>query len=110
MIRITELLSEGNENRVTLTRVETLLGNVAQELGSKEKEKLVDMYTSIKELSDSLNKLPYTAFNNDHWQLLKLILRGKVAEMIIAVEDTAEKNKEVDCASLKVALQTILTY
>lgn len=110
MIRLTELLSEGTENRVTLMRVETLLGNVAHQFNSKEQEKLADMYISVKDLSESLNQLPYTAFNHNHWQLLKLILRGKVAEMIIAVEDIAEKNKHVDCASLTIALQTILTY
>jgi hypothetical protein len=108
--RLKSLISEGTTNRVALERIDAILATLAEQLDTKEQEKLASAYIEVKELADKMNMTPYTIFNNDHWKLLNMILMGKVAELRLAVEDVAKDNKDIDCWPLMKAIDLILTY
>ena len=111
MAQLKDLLNEVTSQvprRVQLTRVEAVLENLAPKLSEKDQKKLAEIYVELKTLAESLNETPYTIFNNQHWTLLEMILRGKVAEFKLVAEDIAEDNKDVDCWPLATALDTVL--
>jgi len=111
MTRLKTLLNEVTSQvprRVQLMRVEAVLEAVAPKLNAKDQTKLAGIYVELKTMAESLNATPYTVFNNEHWKLLEMILRGKVAEFKLIAEDIAEDNKDVDCWPLVKALDTIL--
>jgi len=111
MAKLKDLLSEVTSQaprRVELMRVEAILENIASKLSESEQKKIAEVYLDLKMMTDSLNMTPYTVFNNQHWTLLEMIVRGKVAEFKLIAEDIAEDNKDVDCWPLVKALDTIL--
>jgi O6-methylguanine-DNA--protein-cysteine methyltransferase len=111
MIKLKDLLSEATSQvprRVELMRVEAILENIASKLSEAEQKKIAEVYLDLKMVAESLNMTPYTVFNNQHWTLLEMIVRGKVAEFKLIAEDIAEDNKDVDCWPLVKALDTIL--
>jgi O6-methylguanine-DNA--protein-cysteine methyltransferase len=111
MAKLKDLLSEVTSQvprRVELMRVEAILENIAPKLSEAEQKKIAEIYLDLKMMTDSLNMTPYTVFNNQHWTLLEMIVRGKVAEFKLIAEDIAEDNKDVDCWPLVKALDTIL--
>jgi hypothetical protein len=112
--RLKNLLSENTiTRRVDLMRLNAILENVASKLEKKEQEKLASTFVELQQLVETLNKTPYTIFNNTEWKLLEMVLTGKVAEMKLIVEDIAKdnkNNKEVDCWPLIKAIDLILTY
>lgn len=108
MTLLKNLISEGTENRVNLTRIEINVEHLAQQLKGKDQEKLAMAYVDLKILSESLNSVPYTAFNANHWRLLNFMLLGKVAQLRIVAEDIAEDHKDVDCRPLMGALDLLL--
>jgi len=106
--KLKDLLVENVENRVSLTRIEAILEDLAPQLSEAEQNKLAGAYVELKTLATALNETPYTIFNHDHWKLLKMVLAGKVAEFRLVLEDIAEDNKDVDCWPLATALDTVL--
>jgi len=111
MAQLKDLLSEVTSQvprRVQLMRVEAVLENLAPQLKEADQKKLAEIYIELKTLAESLNETPYTIFNANHWELLEMVLRGKVAEFKLVAEDIAEDNKEVDCWPLATALDTVL--
>jgi len=114
MTRMRDLISEatigsGNENRVSLMKVEIILEGLVKQLSEKEQEKLAEVYVQLKFLGEGLNTIPRTAFNGDHWRWMNFALMGKIAEMRMVVEDISSDNKEVDCRPLMGALDLLLT-
>jgi L-rhamnose mutarotase len=111
MAQLKDLLNEVTSQvprRIQLMRVEAVLANIAPQLKEADQKKLAEVYVELKTLAESLNETPYTIFNSDHWNLLEMILRGKVAEFKLIAEDIAEDNKDVDCWPLATALDTVL--
>ena len=111
MALLKDLLSEVTSQvprRVQLMRVEAVLENLAPQLKEADQKKLAEIYVELKTLAESLNETPYTIFNSKHWELLEMVLRGKVAEFKLVAEDIAEDNKDVDCWPLATALDTVL--
>lgn len=111
MAQLKDLLNEVTSQvprRVNLMRVEALLEKVAPQLSEKDQKKLAEVYIELKTLAESMNMTPYTIFNADHWNLLEMVLRGKVAEFKLIIEDISEDNKDVDCWPLAIALDTVL--
>jgi len=108
--KLKDLLSENVENRVSLTRIEAILEDLAPQLSEAEQNKLAGAYVELKTLATALNETPYTIFNHDHWKLLKMVLVGKVAELRLVLEDIAEDNKEIDFFPIMKAVDLILTY
>ena len=111
MAQLKDLLNEitsQTPRRVELMRVEAILETLAPKLNEKDQKKLAEIYVELKTLVDSLNMTPYTVFNHDHWMLLEVVLKGKVAEFKLVAEDVAEDNKDVDCWPLARAIDTIL--
>ncbi len=111
MAQLKDLLKEVTSQvprRVQLMRVEAVLENLAPKLSEKDQKKLAEIYVELKTLAESLNETPYTVFNANHWELLEMVLRGKVAEFKLVAEDIAEDNKDVDCWPLATALDTVL--
>jgi hypothetical protein len=114
--RLKDILTEGHitnsmwtgTRAISLVRVNSLLNEFAPKLEKKEQEKLADAYAQLEILVESLNKTPYSIFNQDQWRLLNLVLMGKVAELQLVVEDIAEKNKDIDYWPLAKAIETIL--
>ena len=110
-IKLKDLLSESTSQvtrRVELMRVEAILETLAPKLSESEQKQIAGIYVELKAMAESLNMTPYTVFNNEHWTLLEMILRGKVAEFKLIAEDIAEDNKDVDCWPLVKALDTVL--
>ena len=111
MAKLKDLLSEVTSQaprRVELMRLEAILENLAPKLSEAEQKKVAEVYLDLKLMAESLNMTPYTVFNNQHWSLLEMVLRGKIAEFKLIAEDIAEDNKEVDCWPLVKALDTVL--
>lgn len=108
--KLTDLITEGTTNRVSLHRLDAILATLAEKLEKKEQEKLASAYIEVKELADTLNTTPYTIFNHEHWKLLNMMLTGRVAELKLVVEDIAKDNKEIDCWPVMKAIDLILTY
>jgi hypothetical protein len=59
---------------------------------------------------EKTNAEPYTFFNVEKWNLICMIVYGQLAALQLAVEDIAEKNKDVNCRVLTRAINGILTY
>lgn len=109
--RLKHLLSENTvTRRIDLMRINTILEDFAPELEKKEQEKLASVFVELEQLVETMNKTPYTIFNDDQWKLLELVLTGKVAELKLIVEDIGKDNKKVDCWPLIRAIDLILTY
>lgn len=109
-IKLKDLINEAVENRISLTKVSALLEKASEELSEKEREKLAEPFVELELIVDAFNKTPHTIFNNDQWVLLKIVLMGKVAELRLAIDQVAEKNKKVDCCPLKDAIDLLLIY
>jgi L-rhamnose mutarotase len=111
MAQLKDLLNEVTSQvprRVELMRVEAVLQNLAPKLKEADQKKLAEIYVELKTLAESLNETRYTIFNATQWELLEMVLRGKVAEFKLIAEDIAEDNKDVDCWPLATALDTVL--
>jgi hypothetical protein len=110
MIKLAHLLTEvRNTRRINLMRVEVVLENLAHHLSTSEQKKLAEAYVDLCQIANVLNEIPYTLRNTEQWELLNMILAGKIAELRIIAEDIAEDNKNVDCWPLVKAIDTILT-
>jgi hypothetical protein len=110
MIKIADLLMEGTTTRrVNLVNLEVVLGNLAHHLSTEEQKKLAEAFINLCEVSVVLNETQYTIFNTTQWQLLNMILAGKLAELRLIAEDIAEDNKEVDCWPLIKAIDSVFT-
>jgi hypothetical protein len=110
MMKLKNLLTEGRTTRrVDLMRIEVVLENLAHHLSSAEQKKLAEAYVNLCQIANVFNETPYTIFNTEQWQLMNMILAGKIAEMRIIAEDIAEDNKDVDCWPLVKAIDLILT-
>lgn len=110
MTSLKRLITENIENRINTTRLDALMQKLAEELTQKEQDKLAEPYVELIMMIDTLNKTPHTIFNNDQWSLFKLVFVGKVAEVMLVLDEISEKNKKADCAVVKGALELLLTY
>lgn len=109
-MKLKDLLNETCQvsRRVQLAQVEVILEKIAPELSESEQKKVAEVYLDLKLMAESLNMTPYTMFNNNHWVLLEMVLKGKIAEFKLIAEEIAEDNKNVDCWPLVKALDTVL--
>lgn len=109
MTRLRDIINESIENKISTAKVDALIEKVAEELSKADQEKLAKPYVDILCMVDMLNKTPHTIFNNDQWALFKLMFSGKVAELMLVVDECAEKNKKIDHIPLRNALEQLLT-
>jgi hypothetical protein len=97
------------KNKVSLTKVEVLLANIADELSEAEQKKLATPFVNLQILAETMNSVPYSLFNSKNWKELTEKFVELVGELKEAVEDVAKDNKKVDCCPLKDALDLLLT-
>lgn len=109
MTLLRNIIAESIENKISTAKVDALIEKYADELSKENQEKLAKPYVELLCLVDMLNKTPHTIFNNDQWSLFKLMLSGKIAELMLVLDEMAEKNKKVDHVPLRNALDEMLT-
>jgi len=112
MVKLSDLILENAilERRINLQRVEMALEKILPELKPADKKILEELFLPIKEMIEKTNAEPYTIFNAEKWRLICMIVYGQLAALHIAVEEIAEKNKDVNCLVLIRAINGILTY
>ena len=112
MVKLSDLILENAilERRINLQRVEMALEKILPELKPADKKILEELFLPIKEMVEKTNAEPYTIFNAEKWRLICMIVYGQLASLHIAVEEIAEKNKDVNCLVLIRAINGILTY
>lgn len=90
MIRIKDLLLENKENRISLTKVTTLMEKVLPELTAAQSKKLMELCAEVHAMAEELNKTPYTIHNYESWQ----VLEAQFVEKLMEVKKEAEKHQD----------------
>jgi hypothetical protein len=90
MIRLKDLLIENKENRISLTKVATIMEKVIPELTDTQSKKLMELCAEIHTIADDLNKTPYTIHNYEGWQ----VLEAQFVEKLMKLKEEAEKHAD----------------
>lgn len=90
MIRLKDLLMENKENRVSLTKVATIMEKVIPELTDAQSKKLMELCAEVHSMADDLNKTPYTIYNFESWQ----VLEAQLVEKLGKIKEEAEKHAD----------------
>ena len=109
MVKLSELILENKYNRVDLVKMGIELKKIADSVSETDKLKLMERFREVEDFTSLMNSTPYTIFNATKWNMLIMILYGKLAELYTEVEKIEQTNKNLDCTILLKAIQDIIT-
>lgn len=107
MIRLTDILLENSKNRVNLMKLEAIMEKMKPEFTKAENKKISELCTEVHQMAESLNNLPYTIFNHQEWNLLRLGLMAKLVEVKAEAEKLMGEGK-VDVVHFIKALDELI--
>jgi hypothetical protein len=109
MIRLTKLLLENTENRISLMKLESIMARVIPELSAAQSSKLLELFTEVTVMAAALNMLPYTVKNNrlDEWHMLTNSFKTMVLSLREEICSIADKKKDVNFNPLILALDEV---
>jgi hypothetical protein len=96
-IRLKDIVLENTQNRVNLLKLDAIMEKLTPELTKAQNTKITELCAQVHEMVDALNKLPYTIFNHQEWNVLRLGLMGKLVEVKAEAEKLMGEGK-VDVA------------
>lgn len=106
-IKLKDLVLENKENRITLMKLTALMEKMLPEMTKAQSEKLTQLCTEVHTMVNELNVLPYTIYNHQEWQVLKLAMMAKLMEVKAEAEKLLESDK-VDVKPFIKALDEVL--
>lgn len=107
MIRLQDIILENKENRISLMKLTVLMEKLLPELSKAQQTRLTELCTEACTLIEELNQFPYTIFNHQGWQVLKLGVITKLTEVKLEAEKLME-SKTVDVVPFIKALDEII--
>jgi hypothetical protein len=109
MIRLTKLLLENTENRISLMKIEAIMAKVIPELSAAESSKLLELFTEVTVMASALNMLPYTVkdYRLQEWSALTGSFKTTVLSLREEICSIADKKKDVNFNPLILALDEV---
>jgi hypothetical protein len=86
MPTLQEILMEGKENRVLLTKLTVLMEKLQPDFTKVQATKMMELCSETHQLVNTLNTLPYTIYNHMDWKVLKMGLVQKLMEVKVEAE------------------------
>jgi len=107
---ISEVANTGPEQRVSLSKISSILEKVLPELTKAQSNKLTELFEEFSEMCSHLNSVPYTRTDNDisNWQVMVSAANEVVGKMREEVEKISESKKGIDLNPLMLALDEVL--
>lgn len=59
MIKLIDLLAEAKENRISITKIETIVTKLAEVLSEAQKKALLETFAELAEKVEKINLIPY---------------------------------------------------
>lgn len=81
MIRMTQLLNENMENRVSLMKVTAIMEKMLPEVTKAQSNKLMELCAEAHNMAGVLNQIPYTIHGTEKWNTLKAAMLLKLVEI-----------------------------
>jgi hypothetical protein len=86
MPTLQEILMEGKENRVLLTKLTVLMEKLQPDFTKAQATKMMELCSETHQMVNLLNTLPYTIHNHMDWKVLKMGLVQKLMEVKVEAE------------------------
>lgn len=110
MIRLKNLMFENLENRVNLTKLQTVLEKLYEQLSESDMKSVQEVFLELSEMVSQLNTSRYIRTEQGlvEWSIAAAAFRQKVAELQEQVLKLSEKQTEVNFSTTLSVLEELL--
>ena len=110
MIRLKNLMFENLENRVNLTKLQTVLEKLYEQLSDSEKKTIHEVFLEMVMMVNNLNSSRYVRTEQGlvEWSVAAASFRQKVSELQEHIFKLSEEKADINCSTTLSVLEELL--